>query len=939
MGSAKSGILGEATVNLAGYASSKASVVVSLPLKKCNYGTILQVEIQCLTPRTIVRNEKCRGANPYNANADYDDVDSRSDMSDNSSFNKSVGSSSSNHFSGSSRAGELGGRETSFSISGSRPSVDSMDSTNSMRRQDSSDSQNSASYGAPYPVSESPQSNRRHQREDFGRISHASPLRNAGGSSEEVVNIEELRAEASMWERNARNLQTEHDGLKQEIEQLQVLLEESTAKQKLSGNSKIKAEDNKDIHKELEREIMFQKESNDNLAEQLKKAQDSNLELVSYLQEMEETIENQKTEIESLLNSKSDNKEAEWRRRLAVKEKEIANLEAKLLEFASVQDSKLSESENRGDLDQNKEIKALREKVRELENDCAELTDENLELLMKLKESNKDLSSNGASCNSSFKDGPPDDSSTSIGPKLVELNKRETPDDNLQIRCNDLQSKVEELELQLQEFKTLSEEQENEIVALLQLLENQKTENSGNPTGTDAEEKVTKDLAVEDEKEGDYLKGNISCSSCRGLESLIEELKANLLLKEEEIEALESGQRDLENQISDLENIEETIEIIQREGEEIAKRNVELESCKNELEQNLCELEEENARLSQRVSDLESQLRYLTDSRESESNAMNLQDEIRRLKNEMVAQREDMRNKLVECSSLQKSNGELREQRVQLGEEIAVLKDQLEKMPILQDETLALKSSLNEMKTENERLKVSLESVSGAYEESKPDKSSMEDRMNSQLCANVVELKNELRRIEGMNSELQLKIKCLEEEKEVWVNKVETLEEELKQKKGGGKEEQTASAAKLNDAITREEVKLSEEDDNKQKNDAGSPQEMAHDYVSRIQILENELAEAVEANDMYKAQLKSLLAEGQTAYSVPPKNKKTKGNTINRGENENEDKLSLLEAELNDIRERYLNMSLKYAEVEEQREKLVLKLKNVHDGGRWKWFK
>lgn len=316
-------------------------------------------------------------------------------------------------------------------------------------------------------------------------------------------------------------------------------------------------------------------------------------------------------------------------------------------------------------------------------------------------------------------------------------------------------------------------------------------------------------MAVEDEKEGDYLTGNISCSSCRVLESQIEELKANLSLKEEEIEALESGQKDLENQISDLENIEETIEIIQREGEEIAKRNVELESCKNELEQNLCELEEENVRLSQRVSELESQLRYLTNSKESESNAMNLQDEIRRLKNEMVAQKEDMRNKLVEHSSLQKSNGELREQRVQLGEEIAVLKDQLEKIPVLQDEILVLKSSLNEMITENERLKASLESVSGAYEESKPDKNSMEDRMSSQLCANVVELKNELGRIEGMNSELQLKIKCLEEEKEVWVIKAETLEEELKQKKGGGKEEQTESAAELNDTITRE-VKLSE---------------------------------------------------------------------------------------------------------------------------------
>ena len=42
-GSARSGILGEATVNMTGYMSSPAPVPVSLRLKKCNHGTILQV--------------------------------------------------------------------------------------------------------------------------------------------------------------------------------------------------------------------------------------------------------------------------------------------------------------------------------------------------------------------------------------------------------------------------------------------------------------------------------------------------------------------------------------------------------------------------------------------------------------------------------------------------------------------------------------------------------------------------------------------------------------------------------------------------------------------------------------------------------------------------------------------------------------------------------
>lgn len=43
----------------------------------------------------------------------------------------------------------------------------------------------------------------------------------------------------------------------------------------------------------------------------------------------------------------------------------------------------------------------------------------------------------------------------------------------------------------------------------------------------------------------------------------------------------------------------------------------------------------------------------------------------------------------------------------------------------------------------------------------------------------------------------------------------------------------------------------------------------------------------------------------------------------------------MLEAELIDIRERYFHMSLKYAEVEAEREELVMKLKVVKSKKGW----
>lgn len=44
---------------------------------------------------------------------------------------------------------------------------------------------------------------------------------------------------------------------------------------------------------------------------------------------------------------------------------------------------------------------------------------------------------------------------------------------------------------------------------------------------------------------------------------------------------------------------------------------------------------------------------------------------------------------------------------------------------------------------------------------------------------------------------------------------------------------------------------------------------------------------------------------------------------------------SSLETELRDLRERYFRMSLRFAEVEAQREDLVMKLKTMKTGKRW----
>ncbi|KAE9465356.1 hypothetical protein C3L33_02737, partial [Rhododendron williamsianum] len=910
MGSARSSILGEATVNLAGYMGSRASIPVSLPLKKCNHGTTLQVEIQCLTPRIKHGDEKSNHSNSYteDANSDYDDVDNKSEVS-------LGGSSSSNHLDGTSHPGDLGSRTSN-------------------------------NYSSLIPGS----GRHPNQREEFGQISHgimASPLQNSGSSANtmgsEVTAMEELKAEARMWERNARKLMLDHellmkefsdqskqlanlevelsasrrecDGLKKEIEHLKVLLEKSMDKQKTIDNFKFQPTDVGDIQKVLEDEIKFQKESNHDLALQLQKTQESNLELVSILQEMEETIENQKEEIEKLkskfehsgsfgqegngeVNSREkvsaekmrkascdsdlehpitelhaefeqeDNWslelqqlresqknlestilslekalegknheivteqnlrtqtlqdcEEEWRCKFTAKEEELNNLEEKLSKALIERDSEVANFESRGDLSLIKEIEALKEKVQELERDCNELTDENLELLLKLKEDTKTPPTKSVYFKSSPNDCPSHRSLVASEIEVSEfkyqmcqfdeeIKNEEIPIQGVATKFQNSESETaidkfellpalfEQLQLLLVNVKKqqqspysplalkctyagknsyslkctdLTTQKDIEEAALDNLVQLNKLFGA-KVTLCDDSYRSTSAVEVQNKLEADNLEDNTICACSQGINclnkelestiadlrkelmgknSLIEELNVNHLLKEEEIGDSRRRQTDLETHISDLQKIieqmEENMEVMQRQSSVTSKcldslkndlmvqsssmeshisnkkvlerKSLELESTKCELELQVSELEEENVLLSGRISGLEAQLRYLTDTGEasrlelqhSESHVKNLKDDIGRLEYEMEAQKacmkqktEDMQKRwleaqeeceylkkanpklqataeslIEECSSLQKSNRELRQQKIKLQEYCTVLEVDLKEL-------------------------------------------------------------------------------------------------------------------------------------------------------------------------------------------------------------------------------------------------------------------
>ncbi|QHO07985.1 hypothetical protein HN51_066694 [Arachis hypogaea] len=87
--------------------------------------------------------------------------------------------------------------------------------------------------------------------------------------------------------------------------------------------------------------------------------------------------------------------EMEYESKLSAKEEEILSLKAKLSE--SLPESTYSETVSRHikEPDLMRETELLKEKVQELEMDCNELTEENLELLFKLKEAKKNPKDGG----------------------------------------------------------------------------------------------------------------------------------------------------------------------------------------------------------------------------------------------------------------------------------------------------------------------------------------------------------------------------------------------------------------------------------------------------------------------------------------------------------------------------------------------------------------
>ncbi|KAM0856264.1 hypothetical protein ACQ4PT_049232 [Festuca glaucescens] len=590
MGSTKTAILGEAFLNLTNYLSSSDSTDISLPLKRSNSGTVLQLKIQCLgAKKSSGKSWSELSTRLVDSTPTNGEMDRKSGFYD--IVNKHARSLPGNE---GACEDESGSWDSSFSAPKSRRSSNSGDRRNLSPRDNSNEGLQMGSQDAASSY-----------------VNHDS-LNRGDDSSKDLLDtaeetVEKLQGKAKMWERHSRKLKieldtlknecadkskqqaelalelsashSEQDSLRQEIEELKSSLEDLTARQTIVGTPK--CGDVIVLQKETIDEVQFLKESNANLTAQLNKTQEANIELVSILQELEETIELQRVEMSKLPQasdvvdhdvSKSElavQEAAKWARILSLKEDEITMLREKLNRMLSIENADGAGPDTIY-LEVEKENEFLKVKIQELENDCSELTEENLGFIYKLKEASG-VTKGEDPCISSSEEIPTAGRSSSDVEHLerkcadLELNllnlrsefsgleeKFQKSQDELKERTLELSELREkllhatELELNLlnlrsefsgleEKFQISQDELKEKTLELSELREKllHATELEGADTGASRHYKLRSGEPDDTETELDVLKRTV-------------------LLKEQEIDGLQHCIREMENTISDI---------------------------------------------------------------------------------------------------------------------------------------------------------------------------------------------------------------------------------------------------------------------------------------------------------------------------------------------------------------------------------------------------
>ncbi|CAN0879127.1 Paramyosin (Fragment) [Linum grandiflorum] len=620
--------------------------------------------------------------------------------------------------------------------------------------------------------------------------------------------IGDLRTQAKMWERTARKLMlemdylkkehvelsrsqgnqdmefteacAERDGLRKEVEQLKQLLAKAKMKPPPLDNP---SEGTWQMVKELEREISFQKETSRNLTMQLQRSQESNIELVTVLQDLEETLEKQKVEIESLYDMESRFGEledamevsAESNKNLMVQVQDLLNKEldevraglaSKQVENKDLQRCRTGAEARVSVLEKEKEHLAAELETVTRENEIASRCLNDLQKDLAVISSNLETH---ASVNKSLEKKSLELEQSKQEMEVCLSESRQEKDDlsrhvlELETRLRSIcRSEASDHKYQICELEAELKKAESDLNISAQEIEKLKLELEVNVT------EMSKQLD-ESKAEIQSLETIMQANEeeVRDLQRWKSELAAKLTVIQGEKDQLEKKMGDImtENDIatrrsnelqSELTATRSSLEYQISANEGLERK---LEKQKNDLQQQLSGIEQENQELLMSITDLETQLRSERDKLESLKRVLEEKEEqLKEVDNRCNILRQELESAKKEMEVTVSEHGrELTEKMAEIKGLESLLKSQEEENGSLRSNLQSKEEELAAFKENQEKLKSEKRRMAYRFEDYKSSEAKLRTTINElELKLTVSDYKHQILKEEAMKLKVQL---------------------------------------------------------------------------------------------------------------------------------------------------------------------------------------
>ncbi|QCD85021.1 intracellular protein transport protein USO1-like [Vigna unguiculata] len=980
-GLSKVSSFGEVSVDFSEYAEATKPSTVSLPIKNSHCEAVLHVSIQRLQENNDKRpQEDCEGTElkpndrslrTYLSNGEIDaslKSDSSEDVSAKENGNgaelsadcrTSSGSDittlSSDGSSGLDTPREVGVRNGGGIHPNNNGFVSDVSHTSDSQKPAINDIHQRSHWdwsgGSEHSLSTDGSTNSSHQTSDveIGRlkVELAALTRQVDVSDLELQTLrKQIVKESKRTQELSKEIicvKEERDALKVECDNLRSF-HKRMEDAKLSNRKPLDSGDLCTLVEEIKQELKYEKELNANLQLQLKKTQESNADLVLAVQDLDEMLEQKNREMCSLSNKNEEGKisrESEGKLSNSETDDEQKELEELVKEHSNAQETHLLEQKI---MDLYGEIEMYRRDKDELEMQMEQLAldyeilkQENHDIAYKLEQSElqEQLKLQYECCSP---------------PAVDEI------DAHIQNLENQLKQQSEELSNSLATVKDLG----NQISRLEEELEKQ-------AQGFEADLDAVTRAKVEQEQraiQAEEALRSTRLKNANTAERLQEEFRRLSMQMASTFDANEKAAMRALTEASELRAQKRLVEAM------LHKVSDELQSAKADYEVKLDELSDKidmmAAQKQQMLLEIDDKTKQLENQKKREEQVSRgffeeiqmLKAENERLKveisclSEKVEQKDILRNDLeLVKKSLEESEARLNSRTVERNElvsEIALLKKEAERSF---DELNGMKHLNDEKEIETRVLQSELEELRAQYSDLK--RACFEDEAEKEnLRKHVFQLKGELKKKDDALTNIEKRFKDSNGRTQL----SDGTKPNLKNKKGASNPQSAKEISNLREKIKTLEGMIKSKETALEIS-ASSFLEKERELQSKIEELENKVEEFNQSIALQKVDedkgistsndTTSVAEENGVALTLFKSNLSLAGKEAERSRMDDDDngdgnlceslaelsvlkeRNNLMESELKELQQRYSEMSLKFAEVEGERQKLVMTVRNL----------